>query len=223
MSNPSLPSRYPAVLALIAGIVCLAEFAWIAVDVKMEGITHGADQKVWSKARELESNPKTVYFKGLAQLGNGTSLGGLAFVTVVVLIMRGQRRLALIVGLSAASAALLNWGFKEGFQRPRPPDPLAYEISYGYPSGHSLGSMVGYGLLCYLLCLFVVRTAYLRFFVLLGFGIFVFMIGLSRMYLRVHYFSDVMGGFAFGAGWLFLTIAVDQYLRYKEEMAKVSR
>jgi undecaprenyl-diphosphatase len=92
---------------------------------------------------------------------------------------------------------------KRVFHRPRPAWDLPILIARGwsFPSGHAMGSLVAYGMLVYL----IVRTMghARRRLALAGCAlVLVLLIGLSRMYLGVHYFSDVVAGYAAGTVWL---------------------
>jgi membrane-associated phospholipid phosphatase len=102
-----------------------------------------------------------------------------------------------------AGSALLNWLLKGLFQRPRPhfAHPLVVETSYSFPSGHAMESFVVYGMLAYLAVLWL-RSWEARMAAVCGAALVVVLIGFSRMYLGVHYFSDVVAGYAAGGVWL---------------------
>jgi undecaprenyl-diphosphatase len=102
-------------------------------------------------------------------------------------------------------AMLLTEALKRVVQRPRPDGatPFLHGESFSFPSGHTLGSLVGYGMLAYLVLTEsrhanTTRTTV----VLLTTFLLIVAIALSRLYLGVHYFSDVIGGFAAGSLWL---------------------
>lgn len=109
------------------------------------------------------------------------------------------------ISLSSVTVMLL---LKEWFKRPRPLTPLL-EPAYGlsFPSGHAMGAVTFYGLLIY----FLFKTkmnAYLRIVLIIPLALLIVMIGLSRIYLRVHYASDVIGGFCAGIIWLIISIVI---------------
>ncbi|MBM3992599.1 MAG: phosphatase PAP2 family protein [Planctomycetes bacterium] len=146
-----------------------------------------------------------------------TDLGGVAGMTILTLMAvlwqtsLGNGRYALAWLGIIIGAALLNQGVKEVFQRPRPPRELrnraVMEETLSYPSGHSMNSVVNYGLLAYSLVL--MQTCSWRRMAIIGGAVVIILgIGFSRMYLRAHWFSDVVGGFALGAGWLFACLAI---------------
>jgi len=95
---------------------------------------------------------------------------------------------------------------KNLFGRPRPENPLLRTVSgLSFPSGHALISVAFYGLLIYLLW-HNISNKILRGFLIILLLILILMIGVSRIYLRVHYASDVLAGFAMGLIWLVLSI-----------------
>jgi len=113
----------------------------------------------------------------------------------------------LALAFSVLKAFVLNVALKHVFQRARPmfEDPLVSLATYSFPSGHTAAATVFYGLLaCYLVRR--VRTWRARALVLLGAVLMVMLVALSRMYLGVHYLSDVLAAAAEGAAWLAICI-----------------
>ncbi|MFL5802908.1 MAG: bifunctional DedA family/phosphatase PAP2 family protein [Roseiflexaceae bacterium] len=109
--------------------------------------------------------------------------------------------------LAVGGAELLDVLLKLLFARPRPTllNPLLILSSYSFPSGHAMGAMAFYGLLAYL----VIRRVHVwRWHLAAGVisVVLILLIGFSRMYLGVHYLSDVLGGYAAGFVWLVVTI-----------------
>lgn len=121
----------------------------------------------------------------------------------LILILRRQW-LHLVFWITALSgASLLNVLMKAFFARPRPvfENPLAVESFYSFPSGHSMTAIVTYGMLAYLLWLHIAHPI-ARILTVFAATLAIVLIGISRMALGVHYFSDVIGGFAAGGLWL---------------------
>lgn len=108
-----------------------------------------------------------------------------------------------------AGAGLLTIVLKNLIQRPRPPAPaeFLYGTTFSFPSGHALGSLVGYGMLAYVIGATWVESRRGRLLVVIGTAVLVIAIGLSRLYLGVHYFSDVVAGYAVGVLWLSVCIS----------------
>jgi len=89
-------------------------------------------------------------------------------------------------------------------RRPRPPGAAALlqHFSWSFPSGHAMASLIGYGMLAYVLTLLWIHRRSAQIAVVLGAALLIIAIGFSRLYLGVHYFSDVVGGYAAGVLWL---------------------
>jgi undecaprenyl-diphosphatase len=97
--------------------------------------------------------------------------------------------------------------FKLAFHRPRPPHPILAETSYGYPSGHADLAIFFYGLwACYVWQSGLERPQ--RATIVVALLAWVLAIGWSRLALGAHYPSDVLGGYAYGAGWLALSVGL---------------
>ena len=111
----------------------------------------------------------------------------------------------MLIGWLAAfiGGNLIDLMLKNGVGRSRPTFGAAYlhGHSYSFPSGHAMGSMIGYSMLVYVLSLYWRPPRPWPRVVSITAGLIVLAIGVSRIYLGVHYPSDVIGGFAGGAGW----------------------
>jgi membrane-associated phospholipid phosphatase len=142
---------------------------------------------------------------------------GVSIMTLAVLAWLLRRRLyywALTVMLSVFGGMLLNFLLKNIFQRPRPhfTSPILPLITYSFPSGHTMMATVFYGSLC-ALAVARMRGWQSRS---LAISIAVFMVavvGFSRIYLGVHYLSDVLGAIAEGLAWLALCLTTVEMLR----------
>ncbi|MCC7451113.1 MAG: phosphatase PAP2 family protein [Anaerolineae bacterium] len=141
------------------------------------------------------------------------SMLGFQVLWIVVVLVAGwfiQHRqwLRLMTWIAGwAGGELLNQLLKQIFARPRPffADALQTAANYSFPSGHAMFSAVAYGLLAYFMLL-QVRRQRTRIAIVAGTVVLVLLIGFSRIYLGVHYFSDVVAGFAFGVAWLSVCI-----------------
>ncbi|WP_437755739.1 phosphatase PAP2 family protein [Sorangium sp. So ce1389] len=136
-------------------------------------------------------------------LGSGAALTVVAIVVAALLLRRRHRVLAIGWLIALAGGGLLNHALKALFERQRPTfaDPLAVAAGWSFPSGHSMGTFITFGMLSYLGLLFV-RTLRARLS-LVAFALsWTVAMGFSRMYLGVHYLSDVLAGFAAGSVWL---------------------
>lgn len=118
---------------------------------------------------------------------------------VLVLLVIRRWREALFTGCAFAGSALLNLATKHAFQRHRPSlwESVAPESTFSFPSGHAMGSMT----LAMTVVLLTWHTRW-RWPAAIAALVFVLLVGLSRIYLGVHYPSDIIGGWAAGMAWV---------------------
>lgn len=115
--------------------------------------------------------------------------------------------LALWVALSGSSAT--TYLLKIIIDRPRPVDAIILEDSASFPSGHATAAVAFYGFLAYLLACQIKSKKYRAPIILAG-AILILLIGFSRLYLGVHYFSDVLAGYLVGLLWLLVGIGYNR-------------
>ncbi|KAA0546212.1 phosphatase PAP2 family protein [Bacillus sp. BGMRC 2118] len=143
----------------------------------------------------------------------------LVIVTVGLLLSRKFLFTFLFI-FNFYSVRLLNNFLKEFFHRERPPiaDRLVEAHNYSFPSGHSMNSIAIYGLLCWLVLHFpLFRHTLPRMLVIIGTSLLVLLIGVSRIYLKVHFATDVFAGFLAGSAWfLLLTLLYHSYQKYRQ-------
>lgn len=147
-----------------------------------------------------------VMMRDATALGSGVALSITAFATIGALLLRQARGLALAVTLACVGGVLLNISLKAFVERPRPAIvPHLIEASTtSFPSGHSLLSATIYLSIAGLLTLNVPRR--MGGFILGVAMLLTALVGLSRIFLGVHFPSDVLGGWVIGAAWSFLCI-----------------
>ena len=151
----------------------------------------------------------TTAFAAVTTLGSTLVLALLAATAAAYLLRRERGRDAALVVVAFVGAQLLTWILKATFERPRPSfgDPVATAGWFSFPSGHALSSIALYGALAYLLA-GAVRSRRARVAGFAGVALFVAAIGFSRLYLGVHYLTDVLAGYSAGLAWLLFAIAV---------------
>ncbi|MBO3271856.1 phosphatase PAP2 family protein [Hymenobacter defluvii] len=121
------------------------------------------------------------------------------------LLVRRHRWYSLLVPVVALGSITLNLLLKNFYHRPRPLLPLVSASGLSFPSGHAMISASFYGLLIYLTYTHIARPA-LRWGLMTGLAVLILLIGLTRVYLRVHYATDVLAGYAAGIVWLLVAI-----------------
>jgi undecaprenyl-diphosphatase len=161
--------------------------------------------------------PVPHFFFLVTWLGGVVGLTLLATTGTVTMCLRKNYLLAAIWVLATAGGALVNLGVKHTVNNPRPEietrdASVAWITNPSYPSGHAMGSAIGLGMCFFVVLRFVQKK---RARILLGTSLIllVLLIGFSRIYLRAHWFTDVLGGFALGACWLILCLAVHEWAR----------
>lgn len=207
------------VLRLGVGFVAVLLAAWVFAELA-EGIGAGAAFDAFDEALSVAvaaNLPAAAAqaFGWLTHLGDPATLTALCVAVAGVLFARGRRRLALAWVLAVAGNALLNIALKGVFERVRPlrVHSLEQVSGWSFPSGHSSGSVVAYGMLAYVL----IRTLPARWHlpaVLLATAL-AFSIGCSRIFLQHHYASDVAAGFASGTAWLTICIVACEWRRHR--------
>lgn len=146
-------------------------------------------------------------FRTITNLGSPAVSLVIATIVCVVLYRRRQIADAALLPVVLGGGELLNLVLKLSFHRARPELGVVHLDTYSYPSGHAMIATATYGAFAYLLWR---RTRSGRTRALISVGMFaiVLLIGFSRLYLGVHYLSDVLGAFAAGAAWLAFSIAL---------------
>ncbi len=195
-----------AMALLLAAALLFAAIA-LALGVEARSGLPGFDAAL---AEDLRQHMQPSVLRVVAAVSHLGDLGSVAAFTVLVvaaLLVRRQRQLATCWTIAMAGVVPLNSGLKALFQRPRPLHDHGYIVEHGwsFPSGHAFGAMVFYGMLAYVL-LRLLPHRWHRLVIAAAVAM-VTLIGLSRIVLQVHYFSDVMAGYASGLVWLVLCIA----------------
>lgn len=139
----------------------------------------------------------------------------LLLLSLIILIFSKDKKMGLIILINLFVSILLNLIFKGIIQRDRPlEDFLIEESGYSFPSGHSMVSMAYYGLLMY----FVFKKVddkEIKYIIMFLLGFLILLIGFSRIYLGVHYASDVIGGFLISIVYLMWVIKLLNLKVYK--------
>jgi undecaprenyl-diphosphatase len=197
-------------IGLLLCLMLVALFGLVAHSVFAEPLLAGFDR---GTGLALESHreraPQVRHAMiALTAIGSAEALAALCVLVALALLMRRKRLLAVVWLFALMATAVLNTGLKTLFGRERPPwrDIVIDEPSHSFPSGHSMGAVVAFGLLAYFVVLALSdRRERVAVFALAG--ALVLSIGFSRVYLGAHYFSDVVAGFAVGGAWLSVCIS----------------
>lgn len=195
-------------LHLTIGFLLSLVALWIFAGVTEDVIHHDPLTKfdltlsTWIRAHSTPLGDRI--FVVMSALGSPAAMAAVGGVGALVLLVR-RKWLILTAWIAAfAGAGLLTLVLKNIIQRPRPVDAsqFLYGMTFSFPSGHALGSLVGYGMLAYVVGSTWVKSVRGRVRLGIGTAMLVLAIGISRLYLGVHYFSDVVAGYAVGILWL---------------------
>ncbi|HZX81524.1 MAG TPA: phosphatase PAP2 family protein [Lysobacter sp.] len=186
---------------LLAAFVCIVLPLWgfgeLAEDVA-DGEPFGFDEPLLQAMRAFESPAADSVFLLLSSIGYSGGVVPADILLVLMLVLRRHPRSAVFAAVALGGSALLNVAAKHVMQRDRPAlwESIAPETTYSFPSGHAMGSAT---LACVLACL-AWNTRWRWPVIVLG-ALFTLGVGLSRVYLGVHYPSDVLAGWAAAIAW----------------------
>ena len=184
-----------AVLLLIAliGFLAIAENVWNKEIMKLDILGY----KIISTV--LISDFMTPIAKIITNFGSAMVL---ICISAISLLVVKNKKIGLTISVNLAMASGINFLLKNILQRPRPTEfRLIDESGYSFPSGHSMVSMAFYGFLIYLIYKYV-KNKKLKLILITFLSLLIFSIGISRIYLGVHYTSDVIGGFLIAISYL---------------------
>lgn len=203
------------IIGLIISLICLAVFGKIADSVMEQETLYNFDVALANNLHDLGSSTTTDIFLFISLFGQQLLWVLVAGIVLYYIVKRDWWRVGIWV-YTLVGGELMNRLVKEFFQRARPTfaEPFIIAQDFSFPSGHAMLSLIVYGMLAYTLCLHF-RKPWQRILIIFACALLVILIGISRLYLGVHYFSDIVGGFAAGAVWLFTCITAAEVIRRK--------
>jgi membrane-associated phospholipid phosphatase len=222
---PLVRGIYSAVgLVLIVGLALAAAaligFANLAESV-LEGETLTIDERILLWVDSIATPTLDVVALEITSLGSPAVVATLVLVAGAFLWLTRQRPQALLLWVGAAGGVVLNQALKLAFGRPRP-RVIEWRVdhvgSYSFPSGHAMASMIIYAMLAYVILDLNPPRPVKRLTVALAATI-ITLVGLSRIYLGVHYPTDILAGYAVGFAWATLcafNLRVIDYVRRKQ-------
>jgi undecaprenyl-diphosphatase len=208
--------------ALLAAVVSLFLFGWLAEEM-LEGDTQKFDMSVRNAVHQHAAPALTRVMQAFSFLGSVGTVSVLCVVILGAFLYFHRSRLAALLGITMVGMGALDEALKLAFRRPRPvaffgPTPN----SYSFPSGHAFGSVCFYGVLAAILATRVRGTA-AKWSVWTVAILLMAMIGFSRIYLGVHYPSDVIAGYCAGAVWVAAVGLLDRILLARSDNAMNDR
>ncbi len=192
-------------IALVIFLASLLTFIVIAYRVFALDKT-GADNAAFAFAKNMVSDGMTSVMNFFTFFGSHYFLIPANILLAIFYLFRRKSRYTLKVSAIALTSLLIMMGLKLLFQRERPLLPLLEPArGLSFPSGHTFMSVCFYGLLMIIIWKEEKYHPVAKWVLLLLTVLFVVMIGFSRIYLHVHYFTDVLAGFCIGFSWLLIS------------------
>lgn len=184
--------------------ICLVGFLALAEDVFNKEIMYGDIIGYKLISTFLISDFVTPIAKFITNFGGAIFL---SIATVMLFLLIKNKKIGLSIISNIVIITVLNQLLKRILQRPRPTEfRLVEEKGYSFPSGHSMVSMAFYGYLIYLIYRYI-KNKYVKWTLITILNILICLIGISRIYLGVHYTSDVLGGFLLSISYLVIYIS----------------
>ena len=196
------------IIIILAFIISLFAFSYL---VNVVFIKHNElfDLRVFNWVESHITASNTELMQAITFFGTHSFLIPANIILLIYfLFIRRHRWYSIKVAAIALSSTAMMFFLKTLFGRERPLFPLLKPaLGYSFPSGHSMMSFAFYGLLIYLSYRYI-HNPILKWLFIIVFGTLIILIGFSRIYLRVHYASDVLAGFSVGTIWLIVSILV---------------
>ena len=209
----TVPVGLLILLALFIGSLFL--FGVIIHEVLWEKELEADNQVFGFMSTYVVNDGLTEFMKFVTYFASARFLQVAYGVLILFYLLKRKWREAVETAAIGIGGFVVNFFMKTSFQRVRPPNPMIEGLqNFSFPSGHATSGFIFYGLLAYLVWKSGLQKPYKYFIIslLISFSI---LIGLSRVYLRVHYASDVLAGFCIGFAWLLLSTWLFNYLKSK--------
>jgi undecaprenyl-diphosphatase len=202
--------------ALLIAATALFVFGWLAEEM-LEGDTQQFDAFVRTAVHQFATPGLTRLMQVFSFLGSVAAVTAICVAAICVSLYYRCARTAAMLAITMLGAAALDVTLKYAFHRPRPVAFFgATPSSYSFPSGHALSSLCFYGILAAILAAHA-RGRGAKFCVWMAAVILIGMIGFSRIYLGVHYPSDVIAGYCAAIVWVGAVDFLDRTLRTGEK------
>ena len=184
--------------------ICLIIFIVILENV-LDAEIASFDSYIYHAIISLKTNNFTNVLKVITMFGSAEVLIG---ITVILFILLKNKKVGACIAFNLIIIGAINQALKLLVQRPRPEGfRLIEETGYSFPSGHSMASTAFYGLMIYLVFKNV-KNKTAKTIICALFGLLIILIGMSRIYLGVHYASDVIAGFVLSIAYLVVYITM---------------
>lgn len=196
----------------ISALIVLIPFLILAgILLYSQGTLNRIDYNLGESLYALRTPERTKVAIGVTSIGDVWSQTVIGIVVTTLLLTLKEYKAAIWYGVTCfVGAALMNQFFKNLFTRTRPDyiEHLVTESTYAFPSGHAMGMTIILGALAFVIYRLVKTRMFFKYLAILYCLITAILVGLSRVYLGVHYPSDVLAGFSLGGAWVLICISV---------------
>lgn len=194
-------------------IVIIFSLSWLVIfltfmEDRLESGRVVIDTQVINYVLSVRNSEMNTFFKTLTRFGNVIPMIILTLIIISILFYYNKKKESLFYAINVLGVWLLNELLKQIFRRQRPQGiQLLTAVDFSFPSGHAMITMASVSLLIYFVIRFIKnkKVAYLLSVILF---IYALLIGISRIYLGVHYFSDVIVGWIIAGVWAFINIQI---------------
>ena len=197
----------------ITFLYILSLFGETTIEVLTKGVLFKFDVMLASLVAYFRDTGVIKAMLFVTMFANKKTIILLSAAAIVVFILYKRRGYIAPFLISIAGSTATTWSIKYLVHRQRPYEAYYQAVGFSYPSGHATIAFAFYGFFVYV---FVKEMSSLKSkinAVMVGLGV-IFLIGASRIYLDVHYFSDVWAGYLIGASWLVIAIGIYEYLHF---------
>ncbi len=203
------PTGLLLTIGTITAIFFLSLFLEILWNVLFKGAFINIDHRVLNLIPNIRSNGQTVFFRFITFMGNWQSVVFTSLLIIIFLLRKKRNFINILFVIILITAEGIAFILKHLVGRIRPDQILSLvtEKSFSFPSGHAIVSTVIFGFLSYLI-IKSFKNSYVKILIFFGGVFFVFLIALSRIYLGVHYPSDVLASITLGCVLLSIFITI---------------
>ena len=196
---------------LIAACAMLLILGWMTSEV-FAGETAAFDESVRQALHRIASPFLTQLFIVVSFVGSPGFLAGVGIATIGVFFYLGWKRAVLLFVITIAGELILDVTLKGFYARIRPEPFFDYALpsSFSFPSGHALGSFCYYGMSAWLVTSRL-RSVAAVWSIRVGAGLLILLIGISRVYLGVHFPTDVIAGYITAFIWMITVVLCDRF------------
>ena len=196
--------KYAIILSICLATFCVALFLFLMIRYKVVG-AFSIDKNLINFSSKIQNKGLTLFFKFFTHFGSMLTIAALALIMAIVCKPIWVKIFAVV---NVGFVAVFCWVVKHIVQRPRPEGiALITETGYSFPSAHTMGSVVFYGFLVFLIWKYF-KNKPLKILLTIILPIFALLIGYTRIYLGVHYFTDVVAGTLAGIAYLAVAIVL---------------